>query len=137
MQQVARNLIDSFDGFLVGKRYLIHDRDPLFTKEFRTILRAAGIEAVRLPARSPNLNAWAERFVLSIKSECLDRIVIFGETHLRHVISEYVGHYHAERNHQGIGNRLIEPSVEQPDDGSIQRRERLGGMLNFYYRRAA
>ena len=107
MRQIARNLIDGFDGFLVGKRFLIHDRDPLYTKEFRELLEMGGVRSVRLPPRSPNLNAYAERFVLSIKSECLNRMVILGERHLRHVVDEYVEHYHLERNHQGLGNRLI------------------------------
>ncbi|MBC7974971.1 MAG: hypothetical protein H7138_08300 [Myxococcales bacterium] len=93
IQQVARNLTDSVDGFLRGKRYLIHDRDPLFTDAFRAVLRAAGIECLKLPARSPNLNAVAERFVLSIKSECLDKLVPLGERHLRVAISEFVEHY--------------------------------------------
>ena len=99
MKQMARNLIDGFDGFLRVKKYLIHDRDPRYTKEFRELLEMAGIHSVRLPPRSPNLNAYAERFVLSIKSECLNRMIIFGERHLRHVINEYVEHYHKERNH--------------------------------------
>jgi len=83
MKQMARNLLDAYDGFLREKRYLILDRDPLYTKEFRQMLRGAGLKPLLLPARSPNLNAYAERFVLSIKSECLDRIVPLGERHLR------------------------------------------------------
>ncbi len=75
----ARNLIDDFSGFLRRKRFLIHDRDPLFTRGFRELLESAGVTSVRLPPRSPNLNAFAERFVLSIKSECLNRMVILGE----------------------------------------------------------
>lgn len=137
MQLIARNLTDAFDGFLTGKHYLIHDRDPLFTREFRDILAVAGVETVKLLAQSPNLNAYAERFVLSIKSECLNKMILFGEKHLRYVIHEYVEHYHAERNHQGLDNRLIEPSSEPLDGGPIQYRQRLGGMLNFYYRQAA
>jgi hypothetical protein len=102
MKQMARNLLDPDDGFLRGKRYLILDRDPLYTKEFREMLRGAGVKPMLLPARSPNLNAYAERFVLSIKSECLDRIVPLGEGHLRRAIGEYLAHYHGERNHQGL-----------------------------------
>ena len=83
MKQMARNLLDAYDGFLREKRYLILDRDPLYTKEFRQMLRGAGLKPLLLPARSPNLNAYAERFVLSIKSECLDRIVPLGERDLR------------------------------------------------------
>ena len=107
MKQMARNLLDADDGFLRGKRYLILDRDPLYTKEFRQMLRGAGVKPLLLPARSPNLNAYAERFVLSIKSECLDRIVPLGEGHLRRAIGEYLVHYHGERNHQGLANVLL------------------------------
>lgn len=142
MQQVARNLTDSVDGFLQGKRFLIHDRDSLFTDAFRGHMRASGIECLRLPAHSPNLNAFAERFVLSIKSECLDKIVPLGERHLRHAVTEYVEHYHLERNHQGLDNRLITvPAApvngNAPPTAPVERRERLGGLLSFYYRRAA
>jgi transposase InsO family protein len=142
IQQVARNLTDSVDGFLRDKRYLIHDRDPLFTEAFRAILRATGIKCLKLPARSPNLNAFTERFVLSIKSECLDKLVPLGERHLRHAISEFVEHYHLERNHQGVDNRLLTaataPANENADPAApIARREHLGGILNYYYRPAA
>ncbi len=129
MQQVARTLIDDFSGFLRGKRFLIHDRDPLYTSEFRELLQNGGVTSVRIPPRSPNLNAYAERFVLSIKSECLNRLVILGERHLRRAIGEYMEHYHVERTHQGLGNRLID-GVPEPGSGRIIRRERLGGLLN-------
>ena len=139
MLQVGRNLIDGFDGFLREKRFLLQDRDPLYTKEFRELLQASGIRSVRLPPRSPNLNAYAERFVLSIKAECLHRMIIVGERRLRHVIEEYVEHYHLERNHQGLDNRLITPRPGSSGraDGPVRCRQRLGGMLNFYHRRAA
>ena len=138
MKQMARNLLDAYDGFLREKRYLILDRDPLYTKEFRQMLRGAGLKPLLLPARSPNLNAYAERFVLSIKSECLDRIVPLGERHLRRAIVEYLAHYHDERNHQGLGNGLLTGSPEPANEnGRVQRRERLGGLLNFYHRTAA
>ena len=138
MNQVARNLTDYADGFLVGKRYLIHDRDPLYTAHFTMTLAAAGVRCVKLPPKSPNLNAYAERFVRSIKSECLDRMIFFGEKHLRHVVTEYVEHYHAERSHQGIGNQLIEGTEEGTEKtGPILSRSRLGGMLKYYYRTAA
>ena len=137
MDQMARNLLDAADGFLLGKRYLILDRDPLYTKEFRAMLRRGGVKVIRLPPSSPNLNAYAERFVLSIRTECLDRIVPLGEAHLRRSISEYLRHYHAERNHQGLGNVLIEGAPSPANtNGRVERRERLGGLLNFY-RRAA
>jgi len=138
MHQVARNLTDATDGFLLGKRYLIMDRDPLFTRAFRETLKAAGMKSVRLPARSPNLNAYAERFVLSIKSECLDRLILFSEAQLRRAVTEYVLHYHQERPHQGLENRLIaRPAVAANSDGEVRRRSRLGGLLSYYHREAA
>ena len=99
MEQVARNLTDSFDGFLQGATHLIHDRDPLFTGKFAEILKSGGVTPVKLPPRSPNLNAFAERFVRSIKEECLSRVVVLRERHLRLLVREYVEHYHHERNH--------------------------------------
>ncbi len=138
MEQMARNLTDVDAGFLRGTSYLIHDRDPLFTAEFHRTLRASGVDPLRLPARSPNLNAYAERFVHSIKSECLAQIVPLSERHLRKTVTEFTEHYHLERNHQGLKNRLIEGGrSERTRTGSIRRRERLGGTLNYYYREAA
>jgi putative transposase len=135
MKQMARNLLDAHDGFLRGKRYLILDRDPLYTQEFRQMLRIAEVRPLLLPARSPNLNAYAERFVLSIKSECLDRIVPLGEKHLRRTIDEYLAHYHSERNHQGLDNVLLKDAAAPANEnGRVLRRERLGGLLNFYHR---
>ena len=101
-------------------------------------LASAGVLSVWLPPKSPNLNDYAERYVRSIKSECLDRMILFGEKHLRHAATEYVAHYHAERNLQGIDNRLIEESGDRSEEvGPIQLRTRLGGMLKYYYRTAA
>ena len=138
MTQIGRNLTDAEEGFLGGKRLLIHDRDPLFTKQFRETLRAAGVESVRLPVRSPNLNAYAERFVRTIKESCLERMILFGEESLRRAAAEFVEHYHRERNHQGLDNQLIFPGQASPDvSAPIERRQRLGGMLNYYYRQAA
>ena len=138
MSQVARNLSDAEEGFLNGKRYLIHDRDPLFTAEFLEILKGSGVQSLKLPPCSPNLNAYAERFVRTIKESCLDRMILFGEGSLRKAIREFVAHYHRERNHQGLGNRLIMDEGPGPDRaGTVQRRQRLGGMLNYYYRQAA
>ena len=130
------------DGFLRGKRYLLHDRDPLFTDAFRAVLSAAGIRCLKLPPQSPNLNAVAKRFVLSIKSECLDKLVPLGERHLRSAISEFIEHYHLERNHQGLDNRLITavavPANENADPAApIARRARLGDLLSYYYYRPA
>jgi putative transposase len=123
---------------LTGKRYLIHDRDPLFTHEFLCTLKDAGVESVKLPPRSPNLNAHAERFVRSIKESCLERLILFGESSLRTAVQNFIAHYHNERNHQGLSNRLIQPERDHlRNTGAIQRRQRLGGMLNYYYRTAA
>ena len=102
MSQVGLNLTDCFDGFPVGKRCLIHDRDPLHTAQFTNTLAAADVRCIKLPPESPNLNAYAERVVRSIKSECLDRMNFFGGKHLQCMVHEYVEHYHAEPNHQGI-----------------------------------
>jgi putative transposase len=138
MSQIGRNLTDAVDGILNGKRYLIHDRDPLFTAEFLSMLADTGVTSVKLPPRSPNLNAYAERFVRSIKECCLDKMILFGEGSLRRAVHEFVVHYLTERNHQGLGNRLIMPDHQHLENrGAIHRRERLGGLLNYYHRRAA
>jgi putative transposase len=138
MEQMARNLTDAVEGFLRGTHHLIHDRDPLYTRTFLEILKSSGVQPIRLPPRSPNLNAYAERFVRSIKSECLSRTRPLGENHLRASIRAFVAHYHLERNHQGLDNELITPSREScRSDGRIQCRERLGGTLRYYYREAA
>jgi putative transposase len=138
MSQIGRNLTDTGEGVLHGKRYLIHDRDPLFTAEFLNMLKDVGVESIKLPPRSANLNAYAERFVRTIKESCLERMILFGEESLRTAIQAFVAHYHTERNHQGLGNRLITPPEGHPETaGPIQRRQRLGGMLNYYYRAAA
>lgn len=134
MAQIARNLTDMVDGFLLGHRFLICDRDGKFTPQFKSTLRDAGIGVVRTPKRAPNCNAYAERFVLSIKSECLDRMIFFGERRLREAIDEYIEHYHGERAHQGLGNVHIERRVM--GEGPIECRERLGGLLKCYYRAA-
>jgi transposase InsO family protein len=138
MMQIGRNLTDPIDGFLAEREFLILDRDSKFSSAFRDLLRDADIEVVRLPPRSPNLNAYAERFVRSIKDECLNRMIFFGERSLRKATREYAAHYHRERNHQGIDNRLIEPSVCAESPSSvIECAQRLGGMLRFYHRAAA
>ncbi|UCC32736.1 MAG: transposase [Phycisphaerales bacterium] len=138
IKQIARNLTDPVDEFLLGIRYLIMDRDAIFTAEFRSFMKNEGVKVVRLPARLPNLNAYAERFVRTIKESCLGRMIFFGEDSLRRAISEFVGFYHHERNHQGLGNRLIDPREEFGlTDGPVACRERLGGLLRYYYRQAA
>ena len=138
MSQIGRNLTDAVDGMMCGKRYLIHDRDPLFTDKFLDMLAQTGVQSVKLPPRSPNLNAYAERFVRRIKESCLEPMVLFGECSLRKAIHEFMAHYHSERNHQGLGNRLIIPETGKiGKTGPIVRSERLGGMLNYYYREVA
>jgi putative transposase len=101
MHQIGRNLTDAVDGILNGKRYLIHDRDPLFTTEFLDMIADVGVKSVKLPPRSPNLNAHAERFVRTIKESCLERMILFGE---ESCITS-LGHHHTERNHQGLANQ--------------------------------
>lgn len=136
MKQVARNLTDGMDGFLRGCRYLIHDRAGVFSEDFRMILVAASVESVRLPARSPNLNAFAERFVRTIKESCLDRIVMIEESSLQRATSEFMSHYHGERNHQGLENKIRPEFALFPSAGTVKRQKRLGGLLSYYYREA-
>ena len=137
MRQVARN-VSGWDGEMESCRHLIHDRDSKFTASFDETLRAVGIQPVKLPAKSPNLNAFAERFVRSIKSECLDRLILFGERSLRHVVSEYLSHYLAERDHQGTGNVIPFPDDRLGAAGqTVEKAERLGGLLSYYHRQAA
>src|ERR1700688_2071593 len=107
MVEVARNLTDAVDGVLLGKRYLILDRDTKYSASFRNLIKGSGTEVIRLPPLSPNLNAYAERFVRSIKEECLDRMIFVGQDSLRHAVREYTAHYHRERNHQGLENGLL------------------------------
>ncbi|PYQ71348.1 MAG: hypothetical protein DMG04_21545 [Acidobacteria bacterium] len=135
--QCGRQVTDAVDGFLIGKHFLLHDRDPLFGDAFRETLAAAGVQTVRLPPRSPNLNAFAERFVRTIKESCLDRVILMGEASLRRAIREFVAHYHGERNHQGLQNQLITRPVAHRQDGPIACRDRLGGLLKYYHRPAA
>jgi putative transposase len=135
MAQIARNLTDAVDGFLNGHRFLILDRDSKFSAQFHRILKDAGVEPILCPRQAPNCNAYAERFVLSIKSECLGRMIFFGESSLRRAIREYLAHYHAERAHQGLGNERIE-RTESTGTGAVECCERLGGILKNY-RRAA
>jgi putative transposase len=112
MQQCARQLTDPFERFLLGKRYLIHDRDKKYTQAFDALLKESGVEPIVLLPRSPNLNAHCERFVRSIKEEALNRMVMVGERSLSYAISQYLTYYHAERNHQGLANQLIAPESD-------------------------
>ena len=137
MSQVARQLVDATNGFALGKTHLIIDRDTKYAEGFRELLESAGVKIVLCPPRVPQCNAYAERFVRSIKQECLSRLVFFSEGHLRKTISIFIGHYGHRRNHQGIENKLIEPQVSLPKVGRIRCQKELGGMLNYYYREAA
>ncbi len=136
--QCSRQLTDPDNGCLRGKRFLLHDRDPRFTDAFADTLAAAGVETLRLPPRSPNLNAYAERFVRTIKESCLDRVILVGERSLRVAIHEFVEHDHHERNHQGMSNRLLFPATSSDrGDGPVACGSRLGGLLKYYHRAAA
>jgi len=133
----AGSLTDAQDGFLKGKRILIHDRDPLFTRKLRKTLRAAGVRALKLLKMAPNLNPYCERYVLSMKSECLDKMILFGERHVRYVIEQYNSHHLTERPHRVLGRRIIEPETPMPTEVEVLCRERLGGLLKTYYRKVA
>ncbi len=139
MTQVARNVTMADVGFLSSSRYLLHDCDSKFCESFQLTLEAVGIKTVKLPARSPNLNSFAERWVRSAKAECLSKLILFGESSLRLALKHYVTHYHHERNHQGKGNLLLFPvsGYTHRTDAPVRCRERLGGLLRFYHREAA
>ena len=136
MKQVARQLTDAMDGFARGKTHLIIDRDTKYCPGFRQILESAGIQIVLCPPRVPQCNAVAERFVRSIKVECLDRLIFLGEGHLKSTIKLFENHYNQRRNHQAMDNQLLMPTV-LPREGRIRCRKDLGGLLNYYYRDAA
>jgi len=137
MKQVARNLTDSVEGFLLGHRFLIIDRDRKYCPGFTDIIKGAGMRIILCPAKAPNCNAYAERFVRSIKYECLNKMIFFGVRSLECAIRNYVTHFHQERNHQGIDNSIITPEPNlSSKDGDVCCRERLGGMLRYYYRHA-
>ena len=134
MAQVGRNLTDAVDGFLMAHRKLIVDRDTKFTQGFQALLKSGGVEAIFTPPSSPNCNAYAERFVRSIKEECLGRMIFFGEGSLRRALREYVAHFNTERPHQGLGNRVVARPAE-PRSTSLRLvscHDRLGGLLRHY-----
>ena len=140
MRQMARNVTGADTGFLSGCRYLLHDRDTKFCAAFDGVLGSVGIKAIQLPPRSPNLNAHCERWIRSVKTEVLSKMILFGEGSLRHCLENYLSHYHTERNHQGKQNVILFPApadrIGEPT-GEIHTRERLGGLLKFYHRKAA
>jgi hypothetical protein len=134
--QTMRHLTDPVDGALRTRAVLICDRDRKWSAAVQHFLTTAGVRLVQTPFRAPNCNAYAERFVRAIKEECLNKVIPLGERHLRWTVAEFVAHYHGERNHQGLGNELIDRLRRQPACGLVRRRQRLGGLLSFYYRAA-
>ena len=139
MEQIARSATQENWGYLHPCRYVLHDRDAKFCGSFRSALATGGVKTILLPAKSPNLNAFAERWVRSVKQECLSKLILFGEGPLSRVLTEYGRHYHSERNHQGKGNRLLFPDVSEkryPTSCNIACRQRLGGLLKYYWRAA-
>ena len=138
MEQVAREMTVGGDGFLNGSRYLIHDRDGKYSPAFDKIIADTGTKVIKLPAQSPNLNAFAERWVLSVRRECLDNLILFGERSLRHALREYLDHFHGERNHQGKRNEILFPSSHRDErlDKPVRCRKKLGGLLRYYHREA-
>jgi putative transposase len=138
MKQIARNLVDCETGFLLGYKYLIQDRGTAFTKDFRKLLGDSGVRSIRLPRKSPNLNCYAERWVRSAKEMCVDRMIFFGEKSLKHAMSEVEIFYNQERPHQGLENKIIKPDFDEPmEEGDIECRSRLGGLMKYYFRKAA
>ena len=137
MKQMAREMTAFDTGFLNGYRYLIHDRASHFSKDFKMILDGGGVKTIKLPRRSPNLNAFAERWVRTAKELCVERIIFFGEQSLRNALAELEIYYNRERPHQGLSNKIIKPEFEnQNPDDQVVCRSRLGNMLNYYYRKA-
>ncbi|MDP4643714.1 MAG: integrase core domain-containing protein [Opitutales bacterium] len=136
MAQVARNLTDAEDGFLDGMKYFVCDNDTLFTNEFCETLEVSGVKVIKTRVATPEQNGYAERFVKSLKEECLDRMIFFGERSLRKAVNEYMEHYHHERNHQGLDNLIPFPYAGKIKgrSGSVVKFERLGGLLNYYHR---
>jgi hypothetical protein len=137
MHQMARNLTDPETGFLKPGTKLLHDRDTKYTSHFDRILNGSGVKTLKLPPKSPNTNAHAERFVRSVKEQCLSKMIITSEDQLRKALIEYVGFYNQERCHQGLGNRIPEKSkfgLIEKKEGKILKKQRLGGLLNFYFR---
>ena len=139
MAQIARNVTMADWGCLEPDQYLIHDRDSKYCTAFQRLIDDAGVKRIPLPSRSPNLNAYAERWVRSVKEEVLSRLILFGEHSLRHALTEYIVYYHAERPHQGKGNVVLVTLPDQPAErtGPLRCRERLGGLLKYYYGAAA
>ena len=137
MGQMARNLTDAETGFLKPGMKLLLDRDTKYTAHFTQTLNESGIECLKLPPQSPNCNAHAERFVRTLKGQCLSRLFITGEGQLRKALKEFMEYYNHERPHQGLGGRIPQPCRELCSGkrtGKITGKKRLGGLLNVYFR---
>jgi transposase InsO family protein len=133
--QQARNLLMNLDGRICRFRFLIRDRDTKFTSAFDAVFRDAGIEVLKTPVRAPRANAYAERFVGTVRRELLDRILVFGRRHLQSVLTEYVDHYNTHRPHRSLGQRPpLGPasSAVAVAGGRVVRRDRLGGLVGEY-----
>jgi transposase InsO family protein len=140
MEQMARNVTMEDSGFLIHRKYLLHDHDSKYFSSFRQVIEAGSVKTLALPPRSPNLNAYAERWVRSVKEECVGKLILLGEGSLRRALRHYEAHYHEERNHQGKDNVLLFPLPTQAVRGEQEKvrcRERLGGLLKYYEREAA
>jgi len=131
--QIARNMCDMWDGFLLGKKYLIHDRDSLFNKRFDSVFESIGITIKKLPPFTPQMNARMENFIRAIKTECLDKMIITSETQLRLVVKEYLEYWNHYRPHSGLGGAMVKP-YPQDDDGEVVETSFLGGLLHGYRR---
>ena len=142
MNQIARNITMEDFGFLkkCNCKYLLHDRDSKFCKSFLRIIKDGGVKTLKLPKQSPDLNSYAERFILSAKNECINKLIFFGEKSLQNTLKEYQKHYHEERNHQGKNNVILFPGKNynpKIKDSEIECKERLRGLLKYYHRKAA
>jgi putative transposase len=133
MKQIGRILTDCLDRLLISYRDLINDRSALFTRQFKRTLESGGVKTVCLPVRSPNLNSFAERYIRTIKQECLDRMILIGERSLQRVVDQFSRRYHHGRNHQGLDNKIIEPNFATDREGEVNCRDRLGGLLRYYH----
>ncbi len=139
MEQMVRNATNETSGCIRHQRYVLHDRDTKFCASFRSTMSTAGVQALTLPPRSPNLNAFAERWVRSVKQECLSKLILFGEGSLKRALTEIIEHYHAERNHQGKSNVLLFPSPDKVNAAANTApscKQRLGDLLKYYCRAA-
>ena len=131
--QIARNMCDMWDGFMLGKKYLIHDRDPLFNKRFDFVFESIGIEIKKLPPFTPQMNARMENFIRAIKTECLDKIIFTSERQLRLAVKEYLEYWNHYRPHAGLGGRMVKP-YPQDMNAPIRVVSFLGGLLHGYRR---